>query len=68
MLLGYGDENRLAHHAVIAFDQVVREAPRALVADQGSAVLVGGLLGPGQQRKRLDRRVYAEGPRRDLLP
>jgi hypothetical protein len=44
MLLGYGDAHPLSQHAVITFDQLVREASRVLGADQDNIVLVGGFL------------------------
>src|SRR5215203_661069 len=68
VFIGYGNDDLLAHHAVFALDHLVRKAPRALVAEQGGAVCAGGLLGPRQQRKRLDRGVQAAGCRYDLLP
>src|SRR5215217_2810967 len=68
VFISYGDDDLLTHHAVLALDHLVRKAPRALVAEQGGAVCVGSLLGPRQQRKRLDRGVQADGSQHDLLP
>src|SRR5918997_2002873 len=53
VFLGYGDDDGSPHHVVLAFSHIVREAPRPLVAEQGGAFLVGGLLGPRQQRRGL---------------
>ena len=44
MLLRYGDHHRLSHHAVLAFDQLVGEAPRPLVADEDGTVFPSTLL------------------------
>ena len=55
MFISYGDDDLLAHHAVLALDHLVRKAPRALVAEQGGAVCVGSLLGPRQQRRLSER-------------
>ncbi len=44
MLLRYGDYHRLPHHAVLAFDQLVGEAPRPLVADEDGTVFPSTLL------------------------
>ena len=39
VFLGYGDDDGLPRHAVLAFGHVVGEASRALVAEHGGAVL-----------------------------
>ena|SRR5829696_2022993 len=39
VLVRYGDHHLLFHHTVVAFDQLVGEAPRSLVADEGSTIL-----------------------------
>ena len=53
MFLGYLDDDGSPRHAVLTLGHIVGEAPRPLVAEQGGAVLVGGLLGPRQQRRGL---------------
>jgi hypothetical protein len=63
VFIGYGDDDLLTHHAVLALDHLVRKAPRALVTDQGGAVCVGSLLGPRQQRRGGNPGVHAEGLR-----
>jgi hypothetical protein len=40
VLVRYGDHHRLPYHAVLAPYQLVGEAPRPLVGDEGSAVLL----------------------------
>ena len=35
MLVGYGDDYGLSHHAVLTSNHVVREASRLLIADEG---------------------------------
>lgn len=57
VFLGYGDDDGLPHHAVLASSHIVGEAPRPLVAEQGGAILEGGLLGPRQQRRGAYYRV-----------
>ena len=40
MLLGYGDDHCLSHHAILAPDHVVGEASRSLVTREDSIVLL----------------------------
>src|SRR5215208_1988405 len=68
VFVGHGDDDLLPHHAVLALGHLVRKAPRVLVAQQDSAVRVGGLLGPRQQRSGGDPGIHAEGSSHSLLP
>jgi hypothetical protein len=68
LLVGYGDGDRLSHHAVLAPDHLVREASRPLVADESRAVLLSHSPGPLQQRRGFHGRGHAEDPHHDIVP
>src|SRR5215211_1266040 len=67
VLVRYGDHHLLFHHTVVAFDQLVGEAPRSLVADEGSTILPRRPPRSRKQRRGGNPGIHAEGPRHLLL-